>query len=122
MNVTLPPRLVHPKPRREGRLRCAPHLAFVRSHACCVPGCEEQTFLEAAHVRIGTQGGTSLKPGDNWTISLCAFHHMRQHVMGEESFEASYNIDMKALAAAFWSAFRKINPQAVRRAEEKLRR
>jgi hypothetical protein len=78
--------------------------------------------IQAAHVRNETDGGTGLKPGDNWAISLCAYHHQFQHDIGEEEFERIYKIDMKALAAAFWSAFKRKNPQAVRRAEEKLRR
>src|SRR3546814_3660967 len=75
MNVSLPPRLVKDRKRREMRLRCPAHLAFVRSHACCVPNCNLHDIhgftTEAAHVRTGTDGGTGLKPGDNWTISLC---------------------------------------------------
>jgi hypothetical protein len=120
MNVNLPPRLVHPKPRREGRLRCPAHLKFVRSFACTVYDCMERP-TEAAHIRIGTDGGTSLKPSDCWVISLCATHHAEQH-RGEASFAEKYRLDTKAIARGFWEAFRQSNPQAVRRAEEKLRR
>jgi hypothetical protein len=38
-------------------------------------------------------------------------------MLGESSFERTFGIDMKALAQAFWDAFRKINPTAARRAE-----
>lgn len=119
MNAILPPRIVKDKPRRELRLRCPAHLAFVRSHACSVPGCQ-LTPIEAAHVRTGTDAGLGFKPGDNHAISLCAMHHRLQHQHGERAFEKMTGIDMKALAAAFWSAFRKENPQAARRAEMKV--
>lgn len=124
MNVTLPPRIVRDKPKRPLRLRCPAHLSFVRSHACCAanPQSPCEGPIQAAHVRSGTDGYLSGKPGDNWTISLCDKHHRRQHFIGEPAFEKAFGIDMKALAAAFWAAFRKINPAAVRRAELRLGR
>ena len=42
-----------------------------------------------------------MKPGDEWTISLCRWHHARQHQIGEGSFESAYGIDMIALAYEF---------------------
>src|SRR3546814_18422130 len=126
MNVSLPPRLVKDRKRREMRLRCPAHLAFVRSHACCVPNCNLHDIhgftTEAAHVRTGTDGGTGLKPGDNWTISLCTGHHRFQHCLGEPEFARRYGIDMKALATAFWQAFRKDNPTAARREAMRMER
>ena len=85
---------------RATRDRCPSHLNFVRSHACCVTGCQGAP-IEVAHVRTGTDGGTSMKPSDNWTISLCAPHHAEQHAIGEPAFEARRGINMKALAAEF---------------------
>jgi len=57
--------------------------------------------IEAAHVRTGTEGGMGIKPGDDWVISLCSYHHQRQHMIGEAAFERSHGIDMKALAREF---------------------
>ena len=42
-----------------------------------------------------------LKPSDKWTISLCQFHHLEQHEIGEPAFEVRHDIDLKALAAEF---------------------
>jgi len=42
-----------------------------------------------------------MKPGDDWTISLCATHHNGQHQVGEPEFERRHGIDMKALAREF---------------------
>lgn len=94
----LPARIL--KPRREQRIRCPGHLAWVRSHACCVPGCNRMP-IEAAHVRVGTNGGMGMKPDDTWAISLCSTHHAEQHRIGEQPFETEHRINMKALAQEF---------------------
>lgn len=89
---------------RDKRDRCPGHLNFVRSHECSVkgPGCDGP--IEVAHVRTGTGGGMGLKPGDQWTISLCRGHHAEQHRHGEVAFERMHSIDMKKLAQEFAAA------------------
>ncbi len=101
--------------RESSVIRCAGHLKWVRGCECAVAGkitypadklvcvphiCSDR--IEAAHVRTGTDGGTSMKPGDNWTLPLCSEAHKRQHQIGERSFEIAYQIDMKAIAAKLW--------------------
>jgi len=99
--MTLPRKIV-----REGkvglpkRVRSPGHLAWVRKHGCCVPDCNGMP-IEAAHVRMGTNGGTGIKPDDRWVVSLCMAHHRKQHTLGESEFEKIYGLDMKALAAEF---------------------
>lgn len=96
----LPPRIRIDRPGKlKSVIRSQAHLRFVREHHCSV-GCPGMP-IEAAHVRIGTDGGTGMKPGDDWTISLCHAHHAEQHQIGEPAFERKYNLDMKALAAEF---------------------
>jgi len=94
--------------RDSGMIRSDGHLAFVRGFICAVspmrdtgPDCCDGK-VEAAHVRIGTDGGTSLKPSDCWAIPLCASHHAEQHRIGERSFETKYKISMKAIAEKLW--------------------
>ena len=103
----LPRRLPKPK-RRETVIRSPSHLRFVRSHQCCVPlltwGTCLGTPVEAAHIRRGTDGGVGIKPGDNWTISLCQTHHQIQHARGEADFDRVYQIDSRKLAEEFWQA------------------
>lgn len=96
----LPPKLKRKK-RREAPVRCPAHLSFVRKHSCCVKECDRLP-IEAAHVRIGGDGGTSLKPGDDRTISLCASHHAQQHTLGERSFAQMHGLDLAELARLFW--------------------
>lgn len=99
--------------REETVIRCPGHLKWVRGHECATcpspivsrygsashpPGYR----CEAAHVRTGTDGGTGMKPGDNWAIPLCHDHHQQQHRIGEKAFEAIYHIDMKKIAETFW--------------------
>lgn len=100
--MDLPQRIKPPRSgieRAPGR-RCPGHRSWVRSHACCVPGCQGMP-IECAHVRSGTDGGVGIKPSDRWCISLCAEHHRQQHSLGEPAFERLHKIDMKKLAAEF---------------------
>lgn len=97
--MTLPPRIKDQRVQ-DTKWRSPGHRAWVRGHKCCVDGCGGRP-IECAHVRTGTGGGTGLKPGDEWTISLCAYHHREQHQIGEGAFERLYELDMKKLAAEF---------------------
>jgi hypothetical protein len=98
--MALPARIKSEPMGREKRIRCPSHLKWVRQHMCCVPGCDGRP-VEAAHVRSGADGGTGMKPGDDWAISLCTSHHREQHWTGEARFERRHGIDMKALAREF---------------------
>lgn len=90
------------KPARSGieriaQRRHASHLGWIRGCMCIVGvGCEGR--VEAAHVRNGIPyeraGGAGLKPGDEWTVPLCAEHHREQHAVGETAFAARYRIDL----------------------------
>jgi hypothetical protein len=42
-----------------------------------------------------------LKPSDKWTISLCHFHHLEKHHLGECRFEEKYDLNMRELAREF---------------------
>ncbi|PZQ45019.1 MAG: hypothetical protein DI551_08720 [Micavibrio aeruginosavorus] len=66
--------------------RDAKHLAFIRKLYCCSCG---GTGSQAAHIRIGTDGGAGLKPSDRYTVPLCGDCHRRQHEIGERSFHVS---------------------------------
>jgi len=91
-----------PPPRRKRtsrRQRLNPeHLVWVRSLPCstAAPGCTSP--CHAHHVRLGTDGGTGIKPSDKWTVPLCAAHHQELHDHGARSFEARYGLDLKAVA------------------------
>jgi hypothetical protein len=90
--------------REAPQIRSAGHCQWIRGHWCVIDHptmC--QGGIECAHVRTGTDGGTSLKPSDCWTIPLCRFHHAEQHRKGERAFEQLYKIDMKKIAAALWA-------------------
>lgn len=87
-------------------VRSQAHLRWVRGFGCCV--CcltdprSQPSPSEAAHVRRGTNGGTGMKPGDNWSIPLCSDHHREQHSIGEASFAERYQIELKETASMFW--------------------
>jgi hypothetical protein len=101
--MTLPPRIKRNGGKADTGKRSPAHRAWVRSHACCVPGCSGMP-IEAAHVRNGTDGGMGQKPSDKWVISLCRECHGEQHQIGEPSFQARHGIDMRTLAEAFLKA------------------
>lgn len=79
-----------PKPtKRASRWRSQAHCNFVRSHECCIPGCNGRP-IEVAHVRGGSGAGLAQKPDDWNTVSLCRDHHAEQHRVGEFTFWKSH--------------------------------
>lgn len=105
-NSSLPPKRQRPKLGIRTEQREYPaHRAFVRSFVCVIHDKHEcEGIIEAAHVRIGTEGGTGLKPHDKWCIPACSKAHQEQHQIGERSFAAKYGIDLKAVAEKFSKA------------------
>ena len=96
------------KPEKMGcnkapQIRNASHLKWIRGHECAVDWHLHIGRTEAAHVRTATDGGTSLKPSDCWTIPLCAMHHAEQHQIGERTFELRYKIPMRSIAEQLWA-------------------
>jgi len=67
-------------------LRDPKHLAFIRKLPCVRTG---QTGCEACHIRAMTDGGTSLKPSDYYTVSLTPEQHRLQHQRGEKAYWGS---------------------------------
>lgn len=74
------------------------HRAWVRGHACRVPGCENRK-IEAAHVQGSLEvpkderGGMALKAHDKWTVPECDTHHAESHKIGHNAFDKKYRID-----------------------------
>lgn len=58
----------------------------------------------ATHVRWNTGGGSSLKPGDWWTIPLCHMHHTEQHGTTHQKFDRKYHLDSRAIAVRLATA------------------
>lgn len=98
--MALPQRLDldHYKPK--ARLRSTAHRDWVRSHYCCVPGCQLMP-IEVAHINTAANRGIGRKASDAFTVSLCAEHHAESH-RGEATFEAKHQIDLMALAEEFY--------------------
>lgn len=83
--IRLPPRIKRDSGRKNAGRRSPAHRKWVSGHACSA--CGSTVAIECAHVRVGTDGGTGLKPSDKWCISLCRDCHAEQHILGEQSFE-----------------------------------
>ena len=89
LGIQVAPRKVWPRHRR-----------WVRSHGCCVPGCDARR-VDFAHLRSSANAGMSQKPHDVFGVSLCRTHHDKQHSLGVDAFDRKYGIDLWALAAEF---------------------
>lgn len=82
------------------------HRKFIRSLACV---CAELPFkdgfywcdgpIACCHLRLGTHGPMADKPHDWFTFPGCAIHHEEAH-KGEASFQAKYNLDLRAICLA----------------------
>jgi hypothetical protein len=73
------------------------HLRWLRSLPCCVPNCKA-TGSHAHHVRAASIAGTGMKPSDRWAVPLCPEHHSQGHLIGWQTFEAHYRLDLAGIA------------------------
>lgn len=99
--MTLPALIDLREVHGRAKLRSSAHRGWVRSHRCCVPGCQLMP-IECAHVRRAANSGTGFKPSDAYTVSLCREHHAESH-RGERTFEARHGVDLMALAKEFYA-------------------
>lgn len=100
--MALPARINTREIMGKPKLRSQAHRDWVRSHRCCVPGCQLMP-IEVAHVNTAATRGIGMKSSDAFVLSLCREHHAESH-RGEKSFEARHGIAMKALAREFYFA------------------
>lgn len=84
------------------KIRSPQHLAFVRSHACCITdsrgeNCNGQDVCAHHLTFLGGQGkGT--KECDSETVPLCHIHHSGLHFVGERKFWKGWGIDPELIA------------------------
>ena len=101
MRISRIPRTVaRSKPKPEFRRR-GQHLAFVKLLSCVA--CGKAAPSEAAHVRLGTDGGVGIKPSDRYSVSLCTSCHELQHRFGELRFWSVLRIDPLSVALRLWT-------------------
>lgn len=98
--MALPPRIKRKSDKADAGKRSPAHRAWVRGHACSVPGCTDMP-IECAHIRRANNSGTGFKPSDAFTVSLCKEHHAESH-RAEKTFERKYGLDLMALAQEFY--------------------
>jgi len=84
-------------------IRSEAHKAFIRSLPCAARNEHCGGPIEAAHVRMGSDGGTGLKPSDSYVVPLCNKHHAAQHKTSEMNFWLhERNSDPHELADILW--------------------
>ena len=78
------------------------YLSWLRGRSCVVSGKKAQC---AHHIRLGTNGGTSIKPSDYFCIPLLNEYHTTGpsalHLIGEETFLKNFGLNPRALFTAF---------------------
>jgi len=83
-------------------MRSAKHLRFIRSLPCLVCGTDQA--VDACHVRYSDAAagkvnpGLGAKPGDEWTIPMCRYHHTAQHKGSETGFWKNLGLDPLPIA------------------------
>ena len=55
-------------------------------------------------MRLGSDGGTGIKPSDRYCLSLCTSCHALQHEFGELRFWSTLRIDPLNVALRLWTA------------------
>jgi len=68
------------------------YLEYVRQQPCVVCGHTEN--IHAHHIRLASNSGTGMRPGDLWALSLCHLHHLEYHQLGKETFYERHGIDI----------------------------
>ena len=63
------------------RVRSREHLRFVAKQPCLICA---RAPSQAHHVRFAQPRGLGLKVSDEFTVPLCAIHHMENHATGDE--------------------------------------
>ena len=78
--------------------RNAKYLSWLRKRPCVVSGEKAQC---AHHIRLGTNGGCSLKPSDYFCVPLLHKYHTTGpdalHLIGEETFLRLFNLNYKEI-------------------------
>lgn len=82
------------------------YLNWLREQKCVVSGKKAQC---AHHIRLGTNGGTSIKPSDYFCIPLRNEFHTTGgralHIIGEETFLEEFKLDKKLLFIEFMKSY-----------------
>jgi len=89
------------------KVRCFSHTQWVRGFGCCIEGraghvCEGR--IDPHHDRLGTDGGTSLRPSDSFCVPVCRKAHDELDGIksGQRTFWAKYGVDREKLADDLW--------------------
>lgn len=82
------------------------YLAWLRTQNCVVSDKKAQC---AHHIRLGTNGGTGIKPSDYFCIPLTNDNHTTGsnalHMIGEDTFLTEYDIDKEEIFIYYLSKF-----------------
>jgi hypothetical protein len=77
------------------------HKEWIEQQPCAVRDWECYGTIVGHHVRTAANSGTGMKPGDEWLVPLCDFHHKMGHQKGWKTFERRHGVEMQILAKAY---------------------
>lgn len=90
------------------------YMAWLRTKNCVVTGSKAQC---AHHIRLGTNGGSSLKPSDYFCIPLENEYHthgpLAVHKIGEDTFLKKFKLNKEELFIGYLSEYLKESYQIV---------
>ncbi len=104
-------RRLAPKP---GRWRSRPYREWLVEQGCIVPGCNCRD-VQAHHLLHSEEAkARGLKPGDQWCVGLCLWHHDDLHRGGEKESDwcRRHGFDGIAQARALFAEWRKTQSDA----------
>lgn len=90
--------------------RSPDHRAWIAEQPCCLIGIRATGHpfphmcagdVVAAHIRIGTKGGTGYKPNDGYTLPMCSINAHGEEHEGARTFAAKWGFDPKAKAIEY---------------------
>lgn len=101
-----------PSTKEPDARRSQDHKDWIAEQPCCLRGLwpigDEnlgvhrcQGDVVAAHIRIGTRGGTGYKPNDGYTLPMCSIAAHGDEHKGARSFAAKWGFDPKARAIEY---------------------
>jgi hypothetical protein len=90
------------------RHRSKEHLRLVARQPCLVCG---RRPSQAHHVRFAQAKGLGIKVSDEFTVPLCAIHHMNNHATGDERrWWQEHKLDPLVVAVQLWRESHPLTP------------
>jgi hypothetical protein len=92
---------IQPKPRKKREGVYGKYHQFVSNLPCALIRGECKGTISAHHIQTVGAGGIDAKN----EVPLCMYHHTLLHQLGQHTFAQRYELDLEALALAYWNEY-----------------